>query len=152
MKRLFTIIMIAVMLSFSTGCGHFTHSTNPAVVQAAALVDVQKTLKTVEDGLLTANKAVENLEAAEPEYYAYVKPLLKKISLSNRIASDKVDIVTKGGTADWKSAVIEIGSSVTPADLTTFGFKNPSSQLIVEGGFATLITTLETIKNKYGSN
>lgn len=147
-----TIVLLLIgMLAFAPiGCRKNININNPAVVQAAALLDASNTCKTLEEGLLSANNAVEALQAGEPDYYAKVKPLLRKISAANVVAAQKIQLVSQGGTADWRSALIAVGSSTTPADLTSFGFKNPNSQLIVQGGFALLVATLSSIQTKFG--
>lgn len=152
MKKLKVLTIVALMACvLSLGaCRKSVNTSNPAVVQAAALLDAENTCKTLEDGIKTANDAIEKLQAGEPDYYAKVKPLLKKLSAANNTAAQKINTVAGGGSADWKGALIALGTSVTPADLTTFGFKNSNTQLIVETSFAGLVATLSAIQTKFG--
>jgi hypothetical protein len=150
-KTIVAILLISVCLVPMEACRKNVNTSNPQVVQAAALLDAANTCKTLEDGIVAANDAVEKLEASEPEYYAHVKPLLKKLSSANTVASQKINIVAQGGTADWKGALVAVGTSVTASDLTTFGFKNSDTQLIIQGSFALLVTTLSSMQLKFGS-
>ena len=150
MKR--TILSIFLILSLvlsPAACRKNLNTTNPQVIQAAALLDAENTCKTLEDGLVAANNAVEGLEAAEPGYYAKVKPLIRRLSAANALASSKIKLVSAGGTADWRGAMIAVGSSVSPQDLTVFDFKNPGTQSIVSAGFSLLVATLSQIQVKY---
>lgn len=144
--------MIAVLLvcMVPLGACRKNVSTNPAVVQAVVLTDAENTCKLIDDGLKSANAAIEKLQVSEPGYYAHVKPLIRKISAANATASSKVALVAAGGSADWRGALIAVGTSVTPSDLTTFGFKNSNTQLIVEAAFGGLIATLNSIPSKFG--
>lgn len=150
MKKISILITLMACLLIATGCRKSVNNSNPAVVQAVALQDAENTCKTVEDGLLTANRAIEKLQATEPDYYNHVKPLLRKISKLNATASGKIALVASGQSADWKSSLIAVSASVTPSDLTTFGFKNANTQLIVETSFSGLILALTSIKTKFG--
>ena len=137
-------------LLLTAGCRHNVNTSNPAVVQASALADAADTCKLLEDGLASAKAAVEKLETAEPDYYAHVKPLLKKMSAANVVAIEKIQVAKNGGTADWKGALVAVAASVSPSDLTSVGVKNQTSQLIVEGSIAGLVATLESFKAKFG--
>lgn len=148
--KILTLTLMIACIGIFAGCRKSVNNSNPAVVQAVALQDAENTCKTVEDGLLTANRAIEKLQATEPDYYNKVKPLLRKISKLNATASGKIALVASGQSADWKGALIAVSASVTPSDLTTFGFKNPNTQIIVETSFSGLILALSSIKTKFG--
>jgi hypothetical protein len=135
----------------AAGCRHNVNTSNPAVVQASALADAANTCKLLEDGVASANAAVEKLETAEPDYYAHVKPLLQKVSAANVLAIEKIQVVKNGGTADWKGALVNVAASVSPSDLTSVGVKNQTSQVIMEGSIAALVATLESFKAKFGA-
>lgn len=145
------ILALMLVVAFGlTACRHNVNTANPAVVTITTLQDASNTTVALEDGLTAANKALDQIEAAEPEYYAHVKPLIKKVSAANASASGIIQNVKNGKPGDWKGAVLGIATSITPADLTTFAVKNPTSQLIVEGSITGLIATLATIKAKFG--
>lgn len=134
------------------GCRHSINTANPRVVMAATLLDASNTTVAVEDGLTAANHVVDSLEQSEPDYYAKVKPLIRKISAANKAASDKI-VAAKNGdtTADWRGAVNAVAASVKPGDLTAFGFKNQNTQALVTAAFATLVATLNAIPGTFGA-
>lgn len=146
--------VIALLLAFmaTEGCRHnVVNTNNPKVVMAATLLDASNTCVTIEDGLTAANHVIDALETAEPDYYKHVKPLIKRISTANKTASDKIVAVRNGdGTADWRGAVLAIGTSVDTKDLTAFSFKNPNSQALVTAAFATLTATLASLPQTFG--
>lgn len=149
-KALLISIMAVIICVLGIGCRHTVNTANPAVVTVTTLQDASDTCVTLEDGLTAANKAVDQIEATEPEYYAHVKPLLKKLSAANASASGIIQNVKNGQPGNWKGAVLGVATSITPADLTSFAVKNPTSQLIVEGSITGLIATLATIQAKFG--
>lgn len=147
---LFLMSLLAGTVWLENGCRHNV-STNPKVVMTATLLDASNTCVTIEDGLTAANHIVNALETSEPEYYAHVRPLIKKLSAANKTASDTIVKVRNGDTAaDWRGAMLAIGSGITPADLTSFGFKNSNTQAIVTAAFATLVATLNALPATYG--
>ena len=137
--------MLIAALFLSVGCRHNVNTSNPKVVAISALADAFNTCKTLEDGLVAANKAIESIEAQEPEYYAHIKPLLQKISTANKNAAHKIQQAKNDGVTDWKSAFVSISSSITPADLTSVGVKNPNSQIIVGSSISGIVIILEAI-------
>lgn len=151
MHKKCVISFVLVVLAFGlAGCRHNVNTSNPAVVTASALQDASSSTVLVEDGLSAANKAVDQLEAVEPEYYAHVKPLLKAISTKNAAAAGIIQKVKNGQPGDVKGAMLALAVSVSPSDLTAFSVKNPNSQIIVEGSITALVVTLATIKTKFG--
>lgn len=150
MKNLIAVFMLGVCLCTLSACRKNV-STNPTVVQAVALQDAENTVKSVEDGLNAANDVIENLQTAEPGYYAKIKPILRRLSSLNATASRKLNVVAQGGSADWKGAIVDVGNSITIADLTNFGFKNPNSQAAVDAGMELLVGALNTLKRKFGT-
>lgn len=145
-------LALIVLVGAGVGCRHNVNTSNPAVVTASALQDASNACVTLEDGLTAADKALDQLETVEPEYYAHVKPLLKKISAANASASKIVQSVKNGQPGNVKGAMLAVAVSVTPADLTAFSVKNPTSQLIVEGSITALIATLATIQANFGGS
>lgn len=139
-------------LLIASGCRHNINTSNPAVVTAATLLDASNTCVAVEDGLTAANHAVDALETQEPEYYAHVKPLLKKLSTANVAAVKLVQAAKNGQPANWQQGMLAMASAVTPADLSAVQVKNPTSQAIAQGALATLIVTLNTIPHTFGGS
>jgi len=129
----------------ASGCRHNINTANPAVVAASALGDASNACKTVEDALTATNKALEQLESTEPEYYAHVKPLVQRISLANRLASSKIVAAKNGNPVDWKSAFSAVGTSINLDDLRAAQVKNPNSQIIIGSSVALLIDALVAI-------
>lgn len=151
MKKTLATIIVLSLIILLTGCRYNINTNNPKVVVAATLLDASNTTVLIEDGLTAANHVTEQLESIEPEYYAHVKPLIKRISAANVVAAKTVQNAKNGNTAaDWRGALIAVGASVKPSDLTAFGFKNPTSKALVSGGFATLIAILDSIPQKFG--
>lgn len=132
-------------LTFVSGCRHNVNTSNPQVVAMSALGDASNACKTVEDALTATNKALEQLEATEPAYYAKVKPLVQKISQANRLASSKIVAAKNGEPVDWRSAFVAVGSSINIDDLRAAQVKNPTSQIIVGSSVALLIDALVAI-------
>lgn len=149
MKRLITIMTLSACLVMVPGCRKSVNS-NPAVVQAIGLQDAENSVKAVEDGLKAANDTIESMQTTEPGYYAKLKPILRRISSLNATASRKINGAAQGGSTNWQGALSDVANSITPADLTNFGFKNPNSQLAAQAGMTLLQTALNTLKTKFG--
>lgn len=144
------IVMVAAMES---GCRHNTNSTTPVspqVATAVTLLDASNTCVTVEDGLTAADHAIDQLKASDPEYYAKVSPLIKKISAANVVAAQKIQVVKNTGQGDWKSAMLAVAQSVNVNDLNAAQVKNPTSQGIVTAALASLVAILNTINQNFG--
>lgn len=135
-------VLYALTLS---GCRHNVNTKNPQVVAVAALGDALSTCQTLEDSLIAANSAVEQIKTQEPEYYAHVKPLLQKISSANTAAAHKIQQAKNDGVTDWRTAFISISTSITPTDLTLAGVKNPNSKLIIGTSIAGIVAILQAI-------
>lgn len=152
MKKFLIYPILAVALLTLPGCRHNVNTSNPQVVLAATLLDASNTVVTLADGLTAADHVLDQLQASDPAYYAQIKPLLIKIAKLNDVAVAKIAAAKAGdATADWKGAIIAIGSSVTVTDFSTVGIKNPTNQALASAGLATLIAALELIPKTYGS-
>lgn len=149
-KTLLIVTLLACGLCTVSACRKSVNN-NPAVVQAMTLQDAENAVKSVEDGLKAANDTVESLQSAEPGYYAKLKPILRRISSLNATASSKINGAAQGNATNWQGALSDVANSITPADLTTFGFKNPNSQLAAQAGMTLLQTALNTLKSKFGT-
>jgi hypothetical protein len=149
-KHLLVLSLLSLLTAI--GCRHNTSGPppSPAVVTAATLLDASNTTVTVEDGLTAASHALDQLQATDPEYYAKVDPLIKKISAANVLAAKKIKLVKDTGTGDWRPAILAVASSVNVADLNTVGVKNPTSQTIVAAALATLVGVLNAIPKTFG--
>lgn len=139
-SAVFLTLVLCLMVIFA-GCHHTVNSSNPAVVSAVTLLDAENTVNTIAHGLQTANGTLKSLQSIEPDYYAYAHPKLVQIAQLNEKANQAILAAKNGNTTvDWKSAVIAIGSVATdPQSLVVFGFKNQSSQTIVQTSFAALL-------------
>jgi hypothetical protein len=156
MKRrpILALILTLTMIAATSGCRHNQPGAAPpshAVVVAATLLDASNTTVTVEDGLIAASHAIDQLQTTDPEYYAKVSPLIKKISAANVAAAKKIKIVKDTGAGDWRADMLAIAGSVNISDLTATGIKNPTSQAIVSAALATLIGVLNTINQNFGT-
>lgn len=149
--KILTLTLMIACIGIFAGCRKNV-SANPAVIQAVALQDAENSCKAVEDGIKAANDAVERLEAGEPDYYAHIKPILRKLSAANNVAAQKINLAASGQNTGWQAALVSVGTSVTSSDLTAFGFKNQNTQLIVETSFAGLIAALTAIQAKFGGS
>lgn len=136
MRKLMLLIVLLM------GCQHKTE-TNPVVIQAVTLANAEKVVNTVAHGVLAADGVLDQIQAQEPDYYKAVEPKLKAIAGLNESANQCIVTAVKGGSCDWKLAVIALAKGAgQPSSLTAFGFKNPSSQQKVEVGLAGLIAGL----------
>lgn len=142
MRTLRIVLALILILPFSTGCRHSANMANPKVAFAVTLLDASNTTKTIADGLTAADKVLDRIQAQEPDYYAKVRPLLTKIARANDGANVAILNAKNGGAADWKGALVSVSQTVATSDLTAFGFKNPTSQALVQDGFAVLISGL----------
>lgn len=154
-KRIITLMLLLVALAGLASCHRTTTSSitpppSPAVATVATLLDASNATVTVEDSLTAANHAIDQLQSSDPEYYAKLNPLIKKISAANTVAAQKIKLVKDTGTGDWKPALLAVASSVNTADLTAAGVKNPTSQAIVSAALASLIAILNTITTNFG--
>jgi hypothetical protein len=139
-QRLQFALALLAVLSFA-GCAKHVNSSNPAVININTLADAENTVNAISHGLATANATLKKLQAAEPDYYAYAHPKLLQIAQLNEKANAAIVTAKNGNaTVDWKSAVVAVGQVVTdPSSLTTFGFKNPTTQAIVQDSFSALV-------------
>jgi hypothetical protein len=155
-KHILTLMLLLVGLAgLATSCYHTTTSPttpppSPAVVTAATLLDASNTCVTIEDSLTAANHAIDQLKATDPEYYAKLDPLIKKISRANTVAAEKIKLAKDTGATDWKPALLAVAASVNISDLTAGGIKNPTSQTIATAALASLVAILNTINQNFG--
>ena len=154
MKPLRKYLLVLLLLT-ATGCRYNTPTPgsptpSAAVVTAATLLDASNTCVTVEDGLTAADHALDQLKTTEPDYYAKVDPLIKKISAANVLAAKKIKLVKDTGTGDWRPAILAVASSVNVADLNAAGIKNSTTQTIVAAALATLVGVLNAIPKTFG--
>lgn len=148
--KTFCIALASVLTVFAVaGCRHSANMSNPKVAIAVTELDASNTTKTITDGLTAADKVLDQIQAQEPDYYAKVRPLLTKIAKANDVASSAIVNAKNGGAADWRGAMSSLGQTVATSDLTTFGFKNSTSQKLVQDGFAVLISGL-TLAAQFG--
>jgi hypothetical protein len=154
LRSTMVMLLLAVVL---VGSGCRKNVTTPgqpppsaAVTTAATLLDASNTCLTVEDSLTAASHTIDKLKDSDPEYYAKIDPLIKKISAANTAAALKVQAAMKSGATDWKSAMVAIASSVNVSDLNAAGIKNPTSQTIAAASLASLIAILNTINQNFG--
>lgn len=148
-----SLVLASVMLAAIAtveGCRHNVNTNNPKVIAAMTLLDASDITVTVEDGLVATDHILDTLQTSDPEYYAKIKPLLKKISSANVTAAQKIKIVKDGGQADWKGAILAVAASVNVHDLNAVGIKNPNTQIIVSASLATLVKILTDIPQKFG--
>lgn len=122
----------------------------PAEQTVATLLDASNMCLTVEDTLTAADHAIDQLKGTDPEYYAKVNPLIKKISAANTSAAQKVKVAKDTGATDWKPAMLGVATSVNISDLSAAGVKNPTSQAIVSASLAGLVAILNTINQNFG--
>ena len=142
--------LLAATVAIENGCRH-VNSSNPAVISAVTLNNAAKACQTVATGLADADAVLDKIQAQEPDYYAHAKPLLQRIAKANDTAIVAVSAALAGDAkVDWRSAMLAVSTAVASSDLTTFGFKNPQTQQLVQVGFATLISILSTIPATFG--
>lgn len=155
LKSRYLVSALAMILLVSAGCRHNTTAAgqpppSAAVTTVATLLDASNTCVTVEDGLTAADHAIDQVKMSDPEYYAKVGPLIKKISAANAAAAQKVKLAKDTGATDWKPAMLAIASSVNVSDLSAAGVKNPTSQAIVQASLAGLVAIINTINQNFG--
>jgi len=149
------LLTTVLLLAFTAGCQHnITTPGQPtpsaAVTTVATLLDASNTCVTVEDSLVAADHAIDQLKATDPEYYAKVSPLIKKISAANAVAAQKIKLAKDTGAIDWRPALLAVAASVNPGDLSAVGVKNSTSQVIVSASLASLVAILNTINQNFG--
>jgi hypothetical protein len=147
---------LAMVLLVGIGCRHNKQAAgqpppSAAVVTIATLLDADHTCLTVQDSLTAADHAIDQLKTSDPEYYAKVGPLIKKISAANNAAEQKIKLAKDTGATDWKPALLAVASSVNVSDLSAAGVKNQTSQLIVSASLASLVGILNSITTNFGS-
>lgn len=149
-KRKLCLTLVAFLLAAGVGCHRKVNQNNPQVVRAATLLDASNTCVTIEDGLVAANHAVESIESQDPEYYAKVKPLLRKVSSANVEAVHKIKTFKDGDTSvNWRAGMLAVASSINTDDLSALQIKNPTTQLIVSASLATLVGALNAIPKSF---
>lgn len=116
----------------------------------ATLLDASNTCVTVEDSLTAADHAIDQVKTSDPEYYAKVGPLIKRLSAANTVAAQKIKLVKDTGVGDWRPALLAVAASVNTADLTAVGVKNQTSQTIVAASLASLVAIINTITTNFG--
>lgn len=149
-KKLLLPILLVVL---AVGCRHTQPNTTPpsqAVVTVATLLDASNTCVTVEDSLTAADHAIDQVKVSDPEYYAKVGPLIKRLSAANTVAAQKIKLVKDTGVGDWKPALLAVAASVNTADLTAAGVKSQTSQTIVAASLASLVAIINTITTNFG--
>lgn len=155
MRKSKILAVTLCLVLMASGCRHNTPAAgqppqSAAVVAVATLLDADHTCLTVEDSLTAADHAIDQLKTSDPEYYAKVGPLIKKISAANAIAEQKIKLAKDTGATDWKQALLAVASSVNVSDLSAAGVKNQTSQAIVEASLTGLVAILNTINANFG--
>lgn len=145
-----SMMLLSGVMLYTTACRHTVNSKNPQVVAIVAINDAMNICKTVHDGLQNADKTIDALQTQEPDYYSKAQPLLKKIRAANDIAVETLLKAQAGQSVDWKTSMLALSTTVSAGDLTTFGFKNPNTQLLVSAGVSGLEGVLLSIPSKLG--
>jgi hypothetical protein len=146
-------LLLPMLLVASLGCRHNAPNAPPASPQVVAIVtldDAMNICNDVHHTQVNADKAIDALQATEPDYYAHAQPIIKRIRDANDLAVKAILSAERGGTDDWKGAMVALASTIKPGDLTTFGFKNKDTQTIVSTSIAGLEGILLSIPSKLG--
>lgn len=161
-RQITTLFVMWSLLALTTttmiGCAHTGGAAqppqSPQIVFTQSLLTASEANLLVSDGLVTADKTIEQLHksgAADDAYYASADKWIKAIAQANDKAIAAVRAAQSGDTStDWKSAMLNISKTAMSFDPTVYGFKNPDTQAAVKVAIASLQSAIAAISASYG--